>query len=70
MRVGRHPARDLLEPAPKAWKQKLHKLDAPAKRLGCLNASPPEPRAGDYRPAAHGAGGRGLPAGYQSRSAI
>jgi transposase len=29
MRAGRHPARDVLELAPKAWKQKLHDLDAP-----------------------------------------
>jgi len=29
MRVGRHPARDVLELAPKAWKQKLQDLDAP-----------------------------------------
>jgi transposase len=28
MRVGRHPARDVLELSPKAWKQKLQHLDA------------------------------------------
>lgn len=28
MRVGSHPARDVLELNPKAWKQKLHDLDA------------------------------------------
>jgi transposase len=28
MRVGRHPARDVLDLAPKAWKQKLQDLDA------------------------------------------
>ncbi len=28
MRVGRHPARDVLELSPKAWKQKLKDLDA------------------------------------------
>ena len=28
MRVGRHPARDVLELTPKAWKQKLQDLDA------------------------------------------
>ncbi len=28
MRVGRHPARDVLELNPKAWKQKLKDVDA------------------------------------------
>jgi hypothetical protein len=28
MRVGRHPARDVLELSPKTWKQKLQNLDA------------------------------------------